>query len=77
MKTKSTSLARKALASPTVVARQPRLATGRDGTDLPMPANGGNLTSTSRSSGGCRHQIGPLDSLLGRCIKLQSRPNHP
>ena len=22
-------------------------------------------------------QIGPLDSLLGRCIKLQSRPNHP
>ena len=54
MKTKSTFLARKALASPTVVARQPQLATGRDGTDLPMPANGGNLTSTSRSSGGCR-----------------------
>lgn len=54
MKTKSTSLARKALASPTFVARQPRLATGRDGTDLPMPANGGNLSSTSRSSGGCR-----------------------
>ena len=51
MKTKSTFLARKALASPTVVARQPQLATGRDGTDLPMPANGGNLTSTSRSSG--------------------------
>ena len=53
MKTKSTSLARKALAAPTFVARQPRLATGRDG-DLPMHANGGNLTSTSRSSGGCR-----------------------
>jgi hypothetical protein len=54
MKTKSTSLARKALVSPTVIARQSRLATGRDGTSLPMPANGGNLTSTSRSSGGCR-----------------------
>ena len=60
MKTKSTSLARKAVASPTVVARQPRLATGRDGTDLPMPANGGNLTSTSRSSGGCRIRSGRL-----------------
>ncbi len=34
MKTKSTSLARKALASPTFVARQPRLATGRDGPEL-------------------------------------------
>ena len=57
MKSKSTSLARKALASPTFVARQPRLATGRDGTDLPMPANGSNLTSTSPSSGGCRLTI--------------------
>ena len=54
MKTKSTSLARKALASPTFVARQPRLATGRDAPDLPAPANSASLISTSRSSRGCR-----------------------
>jgi hypothetical protein len=57
MKTKSTFLARKALASPTFVARQPRLAMGREGPDLPMPAYGGNLNSTSRSSGGCRFNV--------------------
>ena len=54
MKTKSASLARKVLASPALVARQPRLAAGRGGPGLPMPANGGSLGSTSRSSGGCR-----------------------
>jgi hypothetical protein len=54
MKTKSTSMARKALASPTFDARQPdwrRVATVRN---LQMPANGSNLSSTSRLSGGYR-----------------------
>jgi hypothetical protein len=55
MKTKSTSLARKALVSPTVIARQSRLATGRDGTSLPMPANDGKAAhQQGRLSGECR-----------------------
>ena len=72
MKTKVASPARKASASPTLLQGSARWRRGGDDPGLPMPAHGGNLSSTSRSSGGCR-----LEDLLKWGVKtLIGHPDH-